>query len=85
MLRLTILSESPEETILRIDGWLAGASVGLLRQEMARYLGDDRRLVLDLSGVRFVDDTCVELLRQWVAEGVELRNRSAFVRALLEE
>jgi len=85
MIRLTIRSQTPEEAVLQVDGRLSGKNVAILEAEGARLLGETRRLVLDLKGVRFINDRGIALLRRWSEERLVLRNGSPFVRALLEK
>ena len=83
MLRLTPISETREEVVLKVEGWLAGKDVALLDEEADRWLRETRHLVLDLKGVRFIDLRGVDLLRR-VGKRLELRNGAAFLQALLE-
>ena len=84
MLRLITVSQSQEEVVLKVDGWLAGENVDLLEQEGAPVLGQVRRLVLDLQGVRFIDEAGIALLQGWSSQGLVLQGGSVFIRALLE-
>ena len=85
MIRLTIQSQTPEEVVLQVDGWVSGKDVDVLEQEGARLLQEARRLVLDLKGVRFIDEAGIALLQRWSGERLVLRNGPPFVRALLEK
>ena len=85
MLRLTIRSCSPEEVVLQVDGWVSGRDVDILQQEGMRLLGEAERLVLDLKGVRFIDDAGIALLQRWSRERLVLRDGSWFVQMLLEK
>ena len=85
MLRLTILSQSAQEVVLQVDGWLTGENVALLEREGTRHLQETRRLVLELEGVRFIDRAGVALLQQWSGERLVLWGGSLFVRTLLKE
>jgi anti-anti-sigma regulatory factor len=84
MIRLIIRSQTPEEVVLEVHGWVSGGNVSILEQEGVRVLGESGRLVLDLRGVQFIDEEGVGVLRGWVSEGVVLRGGSLFVRMLLE-
>lgn len=83
MLRLTLLSQTPMETVRALDGWLMGEDVALLEQEGRPWLQEAGRLVLDLKGVQFIDREGIELLKRWVGEGVVLRDGTPFIQALL--
>ena len=84
MLRLTVLSQNPEEVVLKVEGWISEENVDVLAEEGERWLREDVCLVLDLSGVRFIEDAGIELLRRWHGDQVVLQEASPFVHALLE-
>jgi ABC-type transporter Mla MlaB component len=83
MLRITTLSQTSEEVVLRVEGWVAEAAVELLEEEGRRWLQQGRRLILDLEGVQFADEAGLELLQHWQREGIALHGGSRFVQALL--
>ena len=85
MLRLTVISQTKEEALLKVEGWVSGENVALLEEEGTRLLGETERLVLDLEGVRSIDREGIALLRRWSGERLVLRGASAFVRTVLEE
>ena len=84
MLRLTIVSQSAEEVVLQVDGWLAGENVALLEQEGVGHLRQVRCLVLDLKGVRYIDQTGIALLQRWSGDRLVLRPGSSYIRMALE-
>ena len=84
MLRIMTVSQSQEEVVLKVAGWLAGENVDLLAQEGAPVLGQVRRLVQDLQEVRFIDEAGIALLQGWSSQGLVLRGGSVFIRALLK-
>jgi anti-anti-sigma regulatory factor len=83
MLRIMTVSQSPEEVVLQVDGWLVGEEVDLLEQEGVQVLGQDRQLVLELQGVRFIDEAGIALLQGWSSQGLVLQGGS-FIQALLK-
>ena len=83
MIRLTVRCQTSEEAVLQIDGWVSGEEVKILEQEGTRLLGEVQCLVLDLRGVRFIDEAGIALLRRWWGERLVLRNGPPFVRASL--
>ena len=85
MVRLTVISQTKAEAILKVEGWVSGADAVLLEEEGMRLLGESERLVLDLEGVRFIDREGIALLRRWSGERLVLRGASPFVRTVLEE
>ena len=84
MVRLTIISQTREEVVLKVEGRVSGEDVALLEEEGTRLLGETERLVLDLKGVKFIDEAGVDLLRRWKGDELVLRGASPFVRTVLE-
>ena len=84
MLRITVAKQTRKEVVLKVEGWVSGEEVGVLEQEGARWIQQVGRLVLDLTEVRFIDDTGIALLKRWWGNGLVLRGGSPFVRSLLE-
>ena len=85
MIRLIVQAETPEETVLQVDGWVSEENVSILEQEGTRVLGESHRLVLDLKGVQYIDGAGIALLQRWQGDRLVLRGGSLFVRGLLEE
>ena len=83
MLRITVVTQTEEEVVLNVEGWVSGADVALLEQEGTRRLREAERLVLDLTGVRYMDKAGVALLKRWAGNRLVLRGGSPFVRILL--
>lgn len=84
MLRITLLHRTSEEEAYALEGWVADEEVDVLEQTCEPALDQGRRLVLDLRGVRSLDDRGLALLAGWAGETLVLRRPSAFVRQLLE-
>ncbi len=84
MLRITTSSQAPDCAILQLEGWFAAEDVELIEREGRRLLQNVSHLVLNLHGVRFIDQRGVDLLKSWPRERLVLRGASTFVRALLE-
>ena len=85
MIRLIVQAQTPEKTVLQVDGWVSEENVSILEQEGIRLLGESRRLVLDLKGVRYIDREGIALLQRWQGDRLVLRGGSLFVRGLLEQ
>jgi ABC-type transporter Mla MlaB component len=84
MLRITSLSQSREEAILKIEGRITGADVALLDREIRIQFEQVQCLVLDLEGLKHIDREGLQLLKHWSGEKLVLRDSSVFVRTLLE-
>lgn len=84
VLRISVVSQNGEEVVLKVEGWVSEENVCVLEEEGERWFRQVRRLVLDLSGVRFMEDAGIELLQRWYGERLILRDLSPFLHALLE-
>ena len=84
MFRITLVSQTEVEVVLKVEGKVTEAHVPLLEQEGRRYLRKTTRLVLDLGGVQFIDESGIALLRRWSGGCLVLRNGSEFIRTLLK-
>ena len=84
VLRISVVSQNGEEIVLKVEGWVSEENVGVLEEEGERWFRQVRRLVLDLSGVRFIEDAGIGLLQRWYGERLILRGPSPFLHALLE-
>ena len=80
MLRLTVISQTPEQAVLQVDGWVSGAHVRLLEEEGTRLR---QEADLDLSGVKIIDQAGLALLQGWSGKRLALRGASLFVNKLL--
>ena len=95
MMRIDVVSQTPQQVVLKIQGQLVDADVDLLANEVNRWQTQVEQLVLDLKGVQFIDRQGITLLKQWVGReptrgnglGVRLmlRDGSRFIRHLLED
>ena len=85
MIRLTVISQTNEEVVLKVEGWVSGAEVEILEEEGTRLLQEAQRLVLELKGVRVIDREGIALLQRWSGERLVLRGASPFVRTRLAE
>ena len=84
MLRISLVSQTPEAAVLQLEGWVAGEEVALLAAEGQRHLQAGQRLVLDLSGVKAIDAEGLALLQGWSGPQLELRRPSVYLQLLLE-
>ena len=81
MLRITWLSQKGRGLTLKVEGQIVGPWVRSVRDACATR--GRRRPRLDLAAVTYVDAAGVQLLRDLMAEGVEIAACSSFVRELL--
>ena len=85
MLRIVCESQTAEQVVLKVEGWVTGTDVDLLQREGVRQLRQSKRLVLDIGGTKFIDEGGLSLLKIWCGDRLVLRGGSPFVRALLAE
>ncbi len=83
MLRITKVEESPTLVTLKLEGKIASDWVSLLERECLGVLQGERKVVLDLSDVTFVDGGGVEILGRMAAEGIHVINCAAPIEDLL--
>lgn len=83
MLKIDVIRSGDGGPTVRLAGRIIGAWVGELAHECERLLHSDRRLVVDLAAVSFVDRHGAELLRGLSGRNVSLLHCSPFVAAQL--
>ena len=83
MLRLTPLSETDDEVVLRVEGWLEGPQVGVLTSEIAKWRQAGLRVVLDVQELKDIEPAGLTLLASWKGKGVQVRGGSRYIRELL--
>jgi hypothetical protein len=81
VLKITRLSHKGPGLTIKLDGEILGAWVGAAREACAARGRRPRRL--DLAAVTYVDAAGVQLLRDVMAEGVEIAACSSFIGELL--
>jgi len=81
VLKITRLSHEGQGLTLKLEGEIRGPWLDTVREACATRGSGPRRL--DLAAVTYVDAAGVQLLRDLVAEGVEIAACSSFVGALL--
>ena len=81
MLRITRLSQKGQRPTIKLEGEIVGAWVDAARDACAIRGRRPRRM--DLAAVTYVDTAGLQLLRDLMAEGVEIADCSSFVRELL--
>ena len=85
MLRISEMSRTGGETVLRIEGDLIGLLVDEMRKACAPFLRDGHRLTLDLADVALTDHHAIALLKELLDSHVALINSSAFLSEQLRE
>lgn len=85
MLRITRLSQSLGQEVLKVEGWLTGKNVALLAETGQHSRQRGARLVLDLRGLQAIDEEGIVLLKRWSGEELQLCRATLFIRQLLEQ
>ena len=81
MVRITRKVASQGSTLM-IEGKLQGQAVQVLRNECRTDLENGTRVTLDLSGVTYVDENGIRLLRRLAQDRVQITHCSALVAEL---
>ena len=84
MLRISTVERTEGEVVLKVEGWMSGEGIKVLEREGSHWLREGNRLILDLTGVQFIDEEGITLLRRWCGDRLVLRGGSPFLRSLLE-
>jgi hypothetical protein len=82
VLKITLLSQKGRGLTVKLEGEILGPWLGTVRDASAIPGLRPRRL--DLAAVTYVDAAGVQLLRDLMAEGVEIAACSSFVGELLD-
>lgn len=85
MLKITAIPEDNETVTLQLEGRIVREWVDEVRRECERSLAERSRVILDLSGVTFLDDQGIKLLKTLEGDCVRLSRCSTFLAALLKE
>ncbi len=83
MMRITEIAEGDAVARLRVEGHITQQTIGELLASSAACLNGHRTLLLDVSGVRFVDPVGVNALRSLMPKGTRLIGCSGFLTELL--
>ena len=81
MLRITWLSLKGRVQTIKLEGEIVSAWVGVAREACTTWGRRSRRL--DLAAVTYVDAAGLQLLRDLMADGVDIAACSSFVAELL--
>jgi len=84
MLRITGTSEDEKTVTLRLDGRVVGTWVSYLEKLCLHHKNEENKtVVLDFSGVTFIDNKGLRMLEKIKDERIKIANYSLFVGALL--
>ena len=83
MLRITKVDEGQAHVTLQVEGTIATRWVSELEREIKRWLGGDRRVVLDFAGVKFLGTPGADMLKRVSTDNVVIINCSSLIKGLL--
>ena len=76
MVRLTVISHTKEEAVLKVEGWVSAADVAVLEEEGTRLLKESECLVLELTDLKSINRDGLALLQRWSGDRLVLRGAS---------
>ena len=85
MFKVTCVTVDEETVTLKIEGRIVGPWVDELKRECKKCLATQSKLVIDLSGVSFIDGRGVKALKSIVGDRTRLTGYSLFLSGLLNE
>ena len=84
MLRITEISDDGEEIVMKLEGKVIGVWVDDLKRVCLFHRDErNRAVVLDFSGVTFVEARGLEMLKDLKGDRVRIVNCSPFINSLL--
>jgi ABC-type transporter Mla MlaB component len=84
-MRVSVIRDSEQKTLLKVEGALVGPWVEELRLLCSSALSEAKGVTLDLEKLLFVDYHGVALLRELSSRNVARINCSPFIRQQLKE
>jgi hypothetical protein len=85
VLRISVITDSDENTRLQLEGWLVGPWVEEVRRLSSSVLSKSKTVTLDLEKLFFADPCGVALLRELSTKNVAELNCSPFVQQQIKE
>jgi len=84
MLRITEISVDEKTVTLRLDGSVVNTAVSELERLCLHYgNNENKNVVLDFSGVTFMNNEAVEMLKRIKGQRIKIVNPSLFIETLL--
>lgn len=84
MLRIDKVYENLLTVKLKLEGTLVGEWVLLLEEKILECLENNKKVLLDFSELRFVDEHGMEMLRRLPPEKIAITNCPRFIEELLK-
>lgn len=83
MLRISKIADTPSSVTLKVEGRIVEEWGPFLVAKILKHSCERQKVLLDLSGVTFIDEPAATDLTALSGDNVEIINCSAFVGALL--
>lgn len=83
MLRITQVSEDSDAICLKVEGRVIGDWVSELARTCGSCLSQERRIILDMSEVTYIDGLGVQTLKKILKENVQISGATLLMQALL--
>jgi anti-anti-sigma regulatory factor len=84
VLRIDKVYENLFTVKLKLEGTLVGEWVSLLEEKILECLENHKKVFLDFSELRFVDEHGMEMLRRLPPEKIAITNCPRFIEELLK-
>ena len=84
MLRIDKVYENLFTVKLKLEGTLVGEWVSLLKEKILECLENNRKVLLDFSELRFIDEDGMEMLKRMPSEKIKITNCPKFIDELLK-
>jgi len=84
VLRIDKVYENLLTVKLKLEGTLVGEWVSLLEEKILECLENNKKVLLDFSELRFVDEHGMEMLRRMPPEKIAITNCPRFIEELLK-
>jgi anti-anti-sigma regulatory factor len=84
MLRISKVAQGDSIVTLKLEGRIVFDWVAILYGEILKFVHEGKKVVLDFSEVRYVDELGIRMLRQQEEKNVQIINCPAFIEDLLK-
>ena len=82
---MTTVREDEQTITLKLEGRVVGPWVAELEKECKKCLLKKNGLILDLSGVSYIDERGVNMIRRFLGSRIQSVGGSLFLKGLMKE
>ncbi len=83
MVRITLNDTAPGMTVVEIEGRIVSEWINVVETECQALLSEKQNVLLDFSGVNFVEEEGVRMIRRLLHKGCRVVNCPAFIQHVL--